>query len=85
MGWGDTGYRWFVCAGLIHELMGAGKIDIDYLCRYTNAPWLVIDNPGGADNGLFARNEADDALIWDKLLAVPKAIAKKASRRMAKQ
>ncbi len=55
----------FVLA-LIHELMGAGKVDIDYLCRYTNAPWLVIDNPGGADDGLFARNAEGDALIWDK-------------------
>ncbi len=41
-------------------------MDIDYLCRYTNAPWLVIDNPSGADDGLFARNAEGDALIWDK-------------------
>ena len=52
----------FVLA-LIHELMGAGKVDIDYLCRYTNAPWLVIDNPGGADDGLFACNAEGDALV----------------------
>ena len=29
--------------------------------RYTNAPWLVIENPGGADDGLFARNAAGTA------------------------
>ena len=33
---------------LIHELFRkAGKIDLDYLMRYTNAAWLVIDDAGG--------------------------------------
>ena len=27
---------------LIHELLRAGKIDADFLARYTNAGWLVI-------------------------------------------
>ena len=36
----------FVLA-LVHELLRAGKIDVDYLIRYTNAPWLVIQDPGG--------------------------------------
>ena len=40
---------------LIHELLRTNQVDLDYLVRYTNAPWLVIDNPGGADDGLFAR------------------------------
>ena len=31
----------FVCA-LIHELLRRGQVDLDYLVRYTNAPWLVI-------------------------------------------
>ena len=35
----------FVLA-LIHELLRADRIDLDYLVRYTNAPWLVIDAPG---------------------------------------
>jgi sulfite dehydrogenase (quinone) subunit SoeA len=50
---------------LIHELLAAQKIDGEYLTRYTNAPWLVIENPGGADDGLFARNAAGATLIWD--------------------
>jgi len=33
---------------VIRELLRAGKVDIDYLARYTNAPWLVIRNPGAA-------------------------------------
>ncbi|HEY1138765.1 MAG TPA: molybdopterin-dependent oxidoreductase, partial [Lysobacter sp.] len=32
---------------LIHELLNADRIDLDYLVRYTNAHWLVIDDPGG--------------------------------------
>jgi anaerobic selenocysteine-containing dehydrogenase len=54
----------FVMA-LIHELLKADKIDLEYLVRYTNAPWLVIRNPGGADDGLFARDEEGKPLAWD--------------------
>mgnify|MGYP003347763136 CR=1 FL=1 len=35
----------FVMA-LIHELLRAGKVDIPYLARFTNASWLVIEDPG---------------------------------------
>ncbi|MEO1143197.1 MAG: molybdopterin-dependent oxidoreductase, partial [Pseudomonadota bacterium] len=51
---------------LIHELMKMGKIDLDYLLRYTNAPYLVIDNPGGDDHGLFARDKDGDILVMDR-------------------
>lgn len=50
---------------IIHELLRADKIDFHYLARYTNAPWLVIDNPDGADDGLFARDERGEALVYD--------------------
>ena len=56
----------FVLA-LVHELLQAGKIDIDYLVRYSNLPWLVIRDPGAADDGLFARDEAGEPLIWDRV------------------
>ena len=52
--------------GLIHELFRNQKIDLDYLVRYTNAPWLVIQDPGAADNGLFARGEDGDPIVFDK-------------------
>jgi sulfite dehydrogenase (quinone) subunit SoeA len=55
----------FVLA-LVHELLRAGRIDLDYLTRYTNAAWLVIRNPGGADDGLFLRNGAGQPLCWDR-------------------
>ncbi len=50
---------------LVHELLSAQKIDGEYLLRYTNSPWLVIENEGGADDGLFARNAQGSALVWD--------------------
>jgi anaerobic selenocysteine-containing dehydrogenase len=42
---------------LVHELLRAGKIDADYLARYTNSPWLVIQERGSAEDGLFFRVE----------------------------
>ena len=53
-------------AALVHELLQTQKIDLDYLARYTNAPWLVIRDPGAADDGLFARDEAGNPLGFDK-------------------
>jgi anaerobic selenocysteine-containing dehydrogenase len=41
---------------LIHELLRSDRIDLDYLVRYADAHWLVIRNPGGHDDGLFARD-----------------------------
>ncbi len=38
---------------LIHVLIETGQIDLDYLMRYTNAPWLVIRNPGQADDAVI--------------------------------
>ncbi|MEH6422007.1 molybdopterin oxidoreductase family protein [Pseudomonas sp. CGJS7] len=49
---------------LIHELLKADRIDLEYLVRYANAHWLVIRNPGGADDGLFARDEQGRVLCW---------------------
>jgi sulfite dehydrogenase (quinone) subunit SoeA len=56
---------------LIHELLAAQKIDGEYLSRYTNAPWLVIENPGKPDHGLLARGSGKAALVWDALTQVP--------------
>lgn len=55
----------FVLA-LIHELLHADKIDLDYLVRYTNAHWLVIRDPGADDDGLFARGADGEPLCWDQ-------------------
>ena len=50
---------------VVHELLKARKIDVDYLMRYSNAPWLVIDAPGTAEHGLFARNSDGKALVFE--------------------
>ncbi|MBM3514331.1 MAG: formate dehydrogenase [Alphaproteobacteria bacterium] len=55
----------FVLA-IVHELLKAGQIDLDYLARYTNAPWLVIAEPGAPDDGLFLTDAAGNQLLWDR-------------------
>ena len=60
----------FVLA-LIHELIKAGKVDLDYLARYTNAHVLVIREPGAADDGLFVRDREGRALSWDQARNAP--------------
>ncbi len=50
---------------LIHELIRTGHVDLDYLCRWTNAGWLV-DQTEGATKGLFLRDAQGRALVWDR-------------------
>ncbi|WP_209940050.1 molybdopterin oxidoreductase family protein [Ruegeria sp. HKCCE4148] len=51
---------------MIHVLMKAGKIDLDYLSRYTNAP-VLIDASEGATKGLFLRDEDGKPLVIDRV------------------
>ena len=51
---------------VIHELLRARKIDLDYLIRYTNAAWLVIRDEGAPDDGRFARDENGEPLVYDR-------------------
>lgn len=51
---------------LIHELFRTNNVDLEYLVRYTNAPWLVIQDKGAKDDGLFARDADGKVLAWDK-------------------
>ena len=53
-------------AALIHELLKSGSVDLDYLIRYTNASWLVIQDTNAEDHGLFARDAQDEPLCYDK-------------------
>jgi len=54
----------FVLA-LIHELLEAGRVDLDYLARYTNAAALIIRDPGAPDDGLVLRARDGRPLAWD--------------------
>jgi anaerobic selenocysteine-containing dehydrogenase len=67
---------------LIHELLRADRVDLDYLARYTNAGWLVIQAPGTAEDGLFARDEAGNPLILDKNGGVASALEPGIEMRM---
>ena len=67
-------------AALIHELLKAQKIDLDYLIRYTNAHWLVIQAPGTAEDGLFARDTSGAPLYIDKHTGRPLPVTLFASR-----
>ena len=51
---------------MVQELIKSGNVDLDYLIRYTNAPYLVVDAPGGANNGLFARDDDGNVLVADR-------------------
>ncbi len=51
---------------LIHLLMKAGKIDLDYLARYTNAPVLVNGDETSPEHGLFLRDDDGKPLVVDR-------------------
>ncbi|SMX26440.1 Polysulfide reductase chain A precursor [Pelagimonas phthalicica] len=51
---------------LVHELLKAGRIDLDYLARYTNAPVLLDCDPKSENHGLFLRDDNDKPLVMDR-------------------
>ena len=56
---------------LVHCLISAGKIDLDYLSRWTNAPLLLNDDPASPDYGLFLRDAEGNKLVIDKNTGQP--------------
>lgn len=55
---------------LIHCLLEAGKIDLDYLSRFTNAP-LLVRSDEGAEKGLFLRNAEGKPVVIEAGKLVP--------------
>ena len=51
---------------LIHELLRTDNIDLDYLVRFTNAHHLLVEAPGTAEHGLFARDADGNVLCWNR-------------------
>ncbi len=47
--------------------MKAGKIDLDYLARYTNAPVLVNGDPKSPEHGLFLKDDNGKPLVMDRV------------------
>ncbi|MCV2864892.1 molybdopterin oxidoreductase family protein [Defluviimonas sp. WL0075] len=50
---------------LIHELLRAGKVDLDYLARWTNAACL-IDETEGEEKGLLLRDDLGKPFVIDR-------------------
>ncbi|WP_354003992.1 molybdopterin oxidoreductase family protein [Pseudotabrizicola algicola] len=55
---------------LIHCLLEAGKVDLDYLARYTNAAYLINETEG-PDKGLFVRNAEAQPFVIDRRTGAP--------------
>ncbi|MEM6386543.1 MAG: molybdopterin oxidoreductase family protein [Pseudomonadota bacterium] len=58
---------------LVHCLMKAGRIDLDYLARFTDAPCLVNEDPASDEYGLILTNEAGKKLVIDRRTGKPEA------------
>ena len=56
---------------IVHELIKHDWIDHEYLVKYTNAPWLVIDAPGTSQDGLFLRDAEGKPLVFDQNTQTP--------------
>lgn len=51
---------------LVHELMKSGNIDLNYLSRYTNAGFVVNQDPVSPEKGLFLRDEHGKEQVIDR-------------------
>ena len=55
---------------LIHCLLEAGKVDLDYLAQWTNAPLLVTEAEG-PEKGLLVRNAESTPFVIDRRTGAP--------------
>ncbi len=55
---------------LIHCLFEAGKIDLDYLARWTNAP-LLVNETEGPEKGLILKNAESQPFVIDRRTGAP--------------
>ncbi len=55
---------------LVHCLLSAGKIDVEYLARWTNAG-LLINEAEGPEKGLFVRNAESQPFVIDRVTGAP--------------
>ncbi len=56
---------------LVHSLLKAGRIDLDYLTRFTNAPILVNGDEKSPESGLLLRDETGKYLVLDRRTGKP--------------
>ncbi|MEY4983651.1 MAG: hypothetical protein RIR62_1917 [Pseudomonadota bacterium] len=55
---------------LIHCLLQAGRIDLDYLARWTNAP-LLVNETEGPEKGLILKNAESQPFVIDRRTGAP--------------
>ena len=55
---------------LIHCLLVAGKVDLDYLAQFTNAP-LLINQTEGPEKGLILKNAESQPFVIDRRTGQP--------------
>ena len=55
---------------LVHCLLAAGKIDVEYLARWTNAG-LLVNAADGPEKGLFVRNAESQPFVIDRVTGAP--------------
>lgn len=55
---------------LVHCLLAAGKVDLDYLARWTNAP-LLVNAQEGPEKGLFVKNAESQPFVIDRRTGQP--------------
>jgi anaerobic selenocysteine-containing dehydrogenase len=55
---------------LIHCLLQAGKVDLDYLARWTNAP-LLVNETEGPEKGLILKNAESQPFVIDRRTGQP--------------
>ena len=55
---------------LVHCLLAAGKIDVEYLARWTNAG-LLVNAAEGPEKGLFVRNAESQPFVIDRVTGAP--------------
>ncbi|WP_394199461.1 molybdopterin oxidoreductase family protein [Litoreibacter albidus] len=58
---------------LVHELFKAGKLDLDYLAQFTNAPVLVNGDEKSEDFGLLMRDADNKLMVMDRATGKPAA------------
>jgi anaerobic selenocysteine-containing dehydrogenase len=56
---------------MCHVLLSRDLVDWEFLGRYTNAPFLVIEHPGHADHGLILRDADGNPQVWDAEAGTP--------------
>ncbi len=50
---------------MVHVLLKNDLFDWEFVVRYTNAPYLIMDTPGQAGDGMFYRDAEGQPQAWD--------------------